>query len=287
MPITADSSSVTITHPDSPQSSVKILHYGATVVSWKVKGDEKLWLSESSKLDGSRAVRGGIPLVFPRFGPPGSHPATDKLPQHGFARSSIWEFLGEVNPTTVQFGLGPENLDADTKSAWDYDFSVIATVELASPSQLNVSISVENTDRKPFDFNVLFHTYYKVPEVEKVSLEGFTELKYYNKVKDSNDESGLQPITIHEEFDRVYRSTPDVAVIKFDQKPLYTVENSKSLTDTVVWNPWTVTAEKMTDFAPKQGFHHMICVENGNVAGFTTLKPEEKWEGSIAIKSHI
>lgn len=287
MPITTDSDSVTITHPRSPQTSVKILHFGATVVSWKVQGDEKLWLSEGSKLDGSKAVRGGIPLVFPRFGPAGSHAPTDQLPQHGFARRCVWEFLGEVNPTTVQFGLGPENLDADTKSAWPYDFTLIATIELASPSQLNISLTVENTDKTPFDFNVLFHTYYRVPEVEKVSVEGFTELKFYNKVKDSHEESTLQPITIHEEVDRVYRSTPDSAVIKFDQKPLFTVENSKSLTDTVVWNPWTATAEKMADFAPKQGFHQMVCVENGNVCGFTSLKPEEKWEGSVCIKSHI
>lgn len=46
--------------------SVEVLLYGATVISWKDKnGDEKLWLSEAAKLDGSKAVRGGIPLVFP------------------------------------------------------------------------------------------------------------------------------------------------------------------------------------------------------------------------------
>ncbi len=46
--------------------SVEILLYGATIISWKdVKGSEKLFLSEAAKLDGSKAVRGGIPLVFP------------------------------------------------------------------------------------------------------------------------------------------------------------------------------------------------------------------------------
>lgn len=46
--------------------SVEILLYGATVTSWKDKnGDEKLWLSEAAKTDGTKAVRGGIPLVFP------------------------------------------------------------------------------------------------------------------------------------------------------------------------------------------------------------------------------
>jgi hypothetical protein len=46
--------------------SVEILLYGATIISWKdVLGNEKLWLSEAAKQDGSKAVRGGIPLVFP------------------------------------------------------------------------------------------------------------------------------------------------------------------------------------------------------------------------------
>ena len=46
--------------------SIEILLYGATIVSWKdAKGDEKLWLSDAAVLDGSKAVRGGVPLVFP------------------------------------------------------------------------------------------------------------------------------------------------------------------------------------------------------------------------------
>lgn len=45
--------------------SVEVLLYGATVTSWKSNGKERLWLSKAAKLDGSKPVRGGIPLVFP------------------------------------------------------------------------------------------------------------------------------------------------------------------------------------------------------------------------------
>ena len=50
--------------------SVDILLYGATVVSWKSNGGdtENLWLSEKAALDGSKAVRGGVPVVFPVSG---------------------------------------------------------------------------------------------------------------------------------------------------------------------------------------------------------------------------
>lgn len=64
---------VNITHSHSRVSavlptgeSVEILLYGATIISWKDgSGEERLWLSEAAKLDGSKAVRGGVPLVFP------------------------------------------------------------------------------------------------------------------------------------------------------------------------------------------------------------------------------
>lgn len=51
----------------STGESVEVLLYGATVTSWKSNGGktENLWLSEKAALDGSKAVRGGVPVVFP------------------------------------------------------------------------------------------------------------------------------------------------------------------------------------------------------------------------------
>jgi hypothetical protein len=64
---------VNITHSHSRVSavlptgdSIEVLLYGATIISWKdAAGAEKLWLSEKAKLDGTKAVRGGVPVVFP------------------------------------------------------------------------------------------------------------------------------------------------------------------------------------------------------------------------------
>lgn len=64
---------VNISHSNSRVSAVlptgeslEVLLFGATIISWKdASGEEKLWLSEAAKLDGSKAVRGGVPLVFP------------------------------------------------------------------------------------------------------------------------------------------------------------------------------------------------------------------------------
>jgi glucose-6-phosphate 1-epimerase len=62
--ITHDNTRVNAVLPSG--ESIEVLLYGATVLSWKDRaGNERLWLSEGAKLDGSKAVRGGIPLVFP------------------------------------------------------------------------------------------------------------------------------------------------------------------------------------------------------------------------------
>lgn len=45
--------------------SVTVYLYGATVTSWKVSGQEQLFLSEKAHFDRSKPIRGGIPLVFP------------------------------------------------------------------------------------------------------------------------------------------------------------------------------------------------------------------------------
>ena len=68
-------------NPDIIQSSVEILLFGATVISWIFNGRERLFVSETAVWDGKKAIRGGIPLVFPQFGQP-----LKTMSQHGFAR---------------------------------------------------------------------------------------------------------------------------------------------------------------------------------------------------------
>ena len=54
--------------------------------------------SAKAALDGSKPVRGGIPVVFPCFGPP-THPDHAKLPQHGFARNNVWTYNATIMDT--------------------------------------------------------------------------------------------------------------------------------------------------------------------------------------------
>nr|CAG8543492.1 9290_t:CDS:2 [Entrophospora candida] len=94
MPVQKFQDKAVLQHPSG--SSAEVYYYGANVTSWKYDGKERLFLSKKSKLDGTRAIRGGIPLVFPQFGKASDPSAeTAALPQHGFARTSNWN-LSEV-----------------------------------------------------------------------------------------------------------------------------------------------------------------------------------------------
>jgi hypothetical protein len=62
--LSGDNSKVSARLPTG--DSVEVLLFGATVISWKsANGKENMFVSDKSALDGSRAVRGGIPVVFP------------------------------------------------------------------------------------------------------------------------------------------------------------------------------------------------------------------------------
>jgi glucose-6-phosphate 1-epimerase len=56
-----------------------------------------------------------------------------------------------------------------------------------------------------------------------------------------------------------------------------------NLDDVVVWNPWTEKAQGMGDFAPKDGYKNMICVEAGSVGGWQTVEANESFEGAQTI----
>jgi glucose-6-phosphate 1-epimerase len=80
---------MTVTHSEDDRltltkdSASAVVHlFGATLLDWTPANSTGLLFTSSKALtNGSKAIRGGIPLVFPQFGP-------GPLPQHGFARVS-------------------------------------------------------------------------------------------------------------------------------------------------------------------------------------------------------
>ncbi|PSS15144.1 hypothetical protein M430DRAFT_67750 [Amorphotheca resinae ATCC 22711] len=301
----APQAQVNITHSNSRVSavlptgeSIEVLLYGATIISWKdAAGQEKLFLSSKAQLDGTKAVRGGIPLVFPVFGTAPDHAATAALPQHGFARISRWEFLGrstsESARTTddgdssvkLDFGLSPSNLDEESRKKWPYAFGLIYSVTLGREG-LTTSMVVRNEGESAWEFQVLMHSYLRVDDISQVSISGLESSSYVDKLTTpiSTTTSPSSALTIGSKTDRVYTpaggpSAP-VVVTEGGAKKFSLVRDN--LNEVVVWNPWT-DAVSMSDFAPADGYKNMICVEAGAVKGWQKLEAGETWEGGQII----
>src|ERR1700688_4451384 len=73
----------------TPAVSAEIYLHGAQLTSWRAAGfDERIFLSERSRWEEGKAIRGGIPVCFPWF-----RAKTDdaKAPAHGFVRTKTWQ----------------------------------------------------------------------------------------------------------------------------------------------------------------------------------------------------
>lgn len=294
-PVRQEDNEVIITSHDG-RSVIRVLLKGATILSWKVDNKELLWLSESAVYETDKGIRGGIPLVFPLFGPvTQSYVASgEKLPQHGFGRNCTYEFLGLVSesPVTAQFGLSPENLEDKYKSVWPFDFTLLFTVTIHD-NVLKTDIELSNPisngtskNTKSWDFNWLFHNYFAVHSgIKNVSVRGLTGLDYFDKVTKVDAHQEESEVTVSATIDRVYRNTdPSKPVVVCEGgKPTIEVVR-ENIDDVVVWNPWE---NDMSDFAPKTGYNDMICVEAGVVAKLITLKPGENWVASQTIKANL
>lgn len=76
---------------DHPQVKASVALQGAHLLSWKPAGEEEvLWLSNNTPFKQGVALRGGVPICWPWFGPS----AQQGLPSHGFARNLPWTLEG-------------------------------------------------------------------------------------------------------------------------------------------------------------------------------------------------
>eukprot|EP00808_Paulinella_micropora_P006418 g77457.t1 len=268
---------IRLTHGKAPRTFAELHLNGGTVASWVVNGQENLFLTKKAIIDKPpKPVRGGIPLVFPQFGP-------GPIQLHGFARNVMFSHDGVVNhdattgdvSTTVT--LTPNEY---TKGIWDHDFKVEYTVVLKE-SNLVTHFKVLNTGSKPFDFTTALHTYWRVDDINKVTISGLQGITYADRMdggKETKETSNAIKIT--KETDSVYKNVPMTTDVSFRAGENHElVIRRKNYHDIILWNPWAATAKNMAkgDFVEKE-YKELVCVESGQVTP-VHLEAGASWEG--------
>jgi glucose-6-phosphate 1-epimerase len=261
----------------TPWSRLELYLQGAHVTDFQ-KNDEApiLFLSQCSRFQEDQPIRGGVPIVFPWFGP------REGAQMHGFARNRAWEIKEIVQlpegGVTIRLCL-PECPESALLPRFTAEYLV--TVK----DTLTMELIVANTSPdQDFTFENCFHTYFSVGDINAVSITGLKGAAYVDKVDNyARKAESAGHLKISQEVDRVYFDAPGpVEIHDSNLKRRICIHKSGSLS-TVVWNPWQAKSAQMPDFADDE-YLRMLCVESGNVMDNRLTLPAGK---SSSLKVEI
>lgn len=269
-------------HPGMPRAVIttpgcqaELFLQGAHLTRWQPANlAPAIFTSAESGYAPGKAIRGGIPVIFPWFGAPASspvHPPANAA-SHGFARTSPWTLhfaalAGDdlhlsltLDHTDVMQQLGFSNFEL----AW---YGILGR-------DLTLRLTVVNTGQEPLLFEEALHTYLAVSSSVDATVTGLQGTEYLDKTeafaRKTQDNEALR---FTGEVDRAYvNTTAPVTVHDPAAGREITVSKSGSGT-TVTWNPGPVLAAKLADLGDAE-WRSFVCVETANAAdNALTLAP--------------
>ncbi|MFZ4873606.1 D-hexose-6-phosphate mutarotase [Janthinobacterium sp. Mn2066] len=243
---------VTIRAADGAEATVTL--YGGHLVSWRTAdGQQRLFCSRDSALDGSRAIRGGVPVIFPQFGARGNGM------RHGFARVSTWQAGPhgvDDGAAFAEFSLHHTDLPEAIAAAWPYAFTLRLRVRVHA-HKLELSLTVQNTGDQAFPFSAALHTYYNIDQLSTARIEGLQHVRY----SDDTPQDALQAeehLQFADKLDRIYYQLPGPLSLHAGGSVLKMTQ--QGFTDAVVWNPGAQDAAALPDLDDDE-YPHFICIE--------------------------
>ncbi|GAC14945.1 D-hexose-6-phosphate mutarotase [Aliiglaciecola lipolytica] len=248
--------------------------FGGHILSYIPKTDDidRLWLSEAAIFDGKTAIRGGIPICWPWFGN-AHNQDRDDLPSHGFVRNQIWTLdSSEDSSTGTQLVLSPQST---VGPGWQ--FKTRLQLKVMVGKTLVVELITRNLDKQTIDLNCALHSYFRVDDIEQVTLTGLSG-QYLDKTKDYEAFETPDVYRIKDETDRVHLHP---AILVEIDNGLHIGVRSSGHDSIVVWNPWEQNCLRMKDMN-QDSYQTMICVES---AITQTLKLESNQE--VILKQQI
>lgn len=283
-------------HPGMPRARVRtpacageLYLQGAHLTQWQPAGQlPALFLSDRSQFTPGKAIRGGIPIIFPWFGAPDTspvHPAPGSA-SHGFAR--VW-------PWTLRFAA-LAGQDLHLSLTLDHNERLHATgfdllqlgVELILGTTLTVRLTAANSSQGPgartFLIEEALHAYLQVGDVEQSSVTGLGNVEYLDKPDGFRRKTQTDSdVHFRGEVDRPYLNTLHPLTVHdaaLNRRLIVTKTNSNT---TVLWNPAADLAAKLPDLCDGD-WRRFLCVETANVAdNAVTLRPGEAYSMTMQL----
>jgi glucose-6-phosphate 1-epimerase len=242
-------------------ATAEIYLHGAQVTSWQPAGvEEVIFLSEHSHWEDGFAIRGGIPICSPWFGPKADDP---KAPAHGFVRIREWRLdsVTAEDDGTVIVILSTES-DEASRRWWPHEFRMEHRIIIGKA--LHLELTVSNTGSTAFEFAEALHTYFRVGDARTVRVRGLDGVTYQDNADGNREKIQSGDLAFAGATDNVYLNTRGlVELVDPTLRRTIRTEKRNSAT-TVVWNPGQQGAAALADLGDDE-WQRMVCIEACNV----------------------
>ena len=247
----------------TPAAEADVYTQGAHVAHWTPRGQKPvLFVSSKSLFAPGKAIRGGVPIIFPWFG---NRSDGKPGPAHGFARSTEWAVEGtklhgdgrvEItlmlapNDATRAFGYG----------AFHLRFRVIIG------ANLEMELETRNDANEPLTYEEALHSYFAIADIHQAWVSGLEGTTCIDKTDGFKRKTlGNEPVRIAKETDQVHLNTKATCIVHDPVWNRRIIVEKTGSDSTVVWNPWIDKTKGMSDMAPDD-WQKMVCVETANAA---------------------
>jgi glucose-6-phosphate 1-epimerase len=246
---------------DTGAARARISIHAGQVLSFHPKDQaaDLMFLSEKAHYADGKAIKGGVPICWPWFGP---DPEGKGRPGHGFVRNRAWTLRGTeaLADGRVRVRLGLTDTE-ETRTLWPHAFDL--EVQATVGASLETALVTRNRGTAPFALSQGLHTYFRVGDIGRVAVTGLDGRTYIDKMDGGKEKIQRGPVTIDGETDRIYTGVAGTLAIEDAALGRRISIAASGSASAVVWNPWAATAASMADLNDDD-YKVMICVETTN-----------------------
>lgn len=269
----------------TPYATAAISLYGAHVLSYRFMDDSNdlLFLSDAAVFREGSAIRGGIPVCWPWFGP---DPEGKGRSDHGFARTRMWNVAYTMPTRERECVIALELSETpETLALWPHPF--LLTLKITVGRSLTLELSTYNRGDTPMEITQALHTYFNVGDIHETVLGGLEEKRYIDKCDGGNIWVQQGAIRITEETDRIYTTSEGETLLLEDKKLDRTIRiDSAGSRSTIVWNPWINVCRSKSDLLDND-YTTMLCIETANAAEDRIVLAPQKRHSLKALYSPL
>ena len=257
--------------------------YAGQVLAYRPAGkaEDLMFLSEKAYYQAGKAIKGGVPICWPWFGP---DPEGKGRPAHGFVRNRMWDVVDTAvtvnGETRIVLGLTDT---PETRSIWPHAF--VLRLEINIGEKLDLALVTRNSGDQPFTITQAFHTYFGVGDIHQTSVSGLEDKSYIDKVDGGQQKLQSGMVTINAEVDRIYLDVANELIIHDAARKRNVRITSQGSRSAVVWNPWAKIASEMADLQDDD-YLRLLCVETTNAASdVVTIQPGSEFRLTAQYRS--